>query len=94
MQQKDEAAQAKVKQREQELAAQLNAQAQARQLAAQAQWEAESEVKLRTAIEPLKAQLARAEKERDEAKRSATEGTRQVQSLEKRLTEASSFLNT
>jgi hypothetical protein len=94
MQQKDEAAQARAKQREQELAAQLTAQAQGRQMAAQAQWEAESEIKLRIAIEPLKAQLARAEKERDEAKRSATEGTRQVQNLEKRLTEASSFLNT
>ena len=67
MQQKEEAAQAKAKQREQDLVAQLTAQAEARQMAAQAQWETESEKKTRAAIEPFKALLARTEKERDEA---------------------------
>jgi hypothetical protein len=93
LQQKEEAAQAKAKQREQELEAQLTAQAEARQLAAQTQWEAESEKRARAAIEPFKALLARAEKERDEAREIASEGARQVQHLEKKLTEASSFLN-
>jgi len=46
-----------------------------------------------TAVEPLKASVARAEKERDEARQSASESFRQVQNLEKKLTEASSFLN-
>src|SRR5262249_20762308 len=73
MQQKEEAAQAKARQREQELVAQLTAQAQARQMAAQAQWETESDKKIRTAVEPLKALLVRTEKERDEAKQSALE---------------------
>jgi len=41
----------------------------------------------------LKAQLARAEKERDEAKQAASERIRQMQNLEKRLSDASSFLN-
>ena len=44
-------------------------------------------------IEPFKAQLARTEKERDEAKQSASETALQVQNLEKKLTEASTFLN-
>jgi hypothetical protein len=92
-QQKDEAAQARGKQREQDLVARLTAQAEARQTAAQAQWDAESEKKTRAAIEPFKTLLARAEKERDEAKQTAFESSRQVQSLEKKLTEASSFLN-
>lgn len=72
--------------------AQLTSQAAARQMAAQAQWEAESEKRTRAAIEPLKAQLARTEKERDEAKAAASEAARQVQSLEQQLTEATSFL--
>jgi hypothetical protein len=93
LQQKDEAAQARIRQREQELVAQLTAQAEARQLAAQAQWEVESEKKTRDAIEPFKALLARAETERDEARKSASEGVNRVQNLEKKLTEASSFLN-
>ena len=63
-------------------------------MAAQAQWEADSEKKIRAAIEPLKALLARAEQERDEARESASAGTRQVQHLETKLTEVSSFLNT
>ena len=62
-------------------------------MAAQAQWEIESEKKVRAAIEPFKVALARSEEERDEARQSATEGNRQVQNLEKKLTEASSFLN-
>lgn len=84
MQQKDEAAQARVRQREQELVTQLTAQAEAQQ-AAQAQWEAEAA--------KFKALLDRTERERDEAKEFASEGFRQVQHLEKKLTEASAFLN-
>ena len=94
MQQKDEIAQAKAKQREQDLVTLLTTQAEARQMAAQAQWEAEAEKKTRAALEPFKALLTRAEKERDEARQSASEGARQVQNLEKKLTEASTFLNT
>jgi hypothetical protein len=92
-QQKDEAAQVKAKQHEQDLVAQLTAQAEARQMAVQAHWEAESEKKTRAAIEPFKSLLARTEKERDEARQTASESVRQVQNLEKKLTEASSFLN-
>ena len=92
MQQKDEAAQVRARQREQELENQLAAQA-SRQLAAQAQADAEMEKKVRAAIEPLKVQLARAEEERDEAIRTSSEGARQLQHLEKQLTEASTFLN-
>jgi hypothetical protein len=93
MQEKEEATQAKARQREQDLVTQLTAQAEARQMAAQALWEREAEKKARAAIEPFRAQLARIEKERDEAKQSAFEGLRQVESLEKKLTEASTFLN-
>ena len=93
-QQKDEAAQARAKQREQELEAQLNAQAEARQIASQAQWETEAAKKMHAAIEPLKTQLARAEQERDEAVKCSSENSRQVLTLQKRLTDASSFLNT
>lgn len=91
--QKLEDSQAKAKQREEELAEQLTAQAEARRLAAQAHWEADTEVKLRSVVEPIKAQLARAEKERDDAVHSYGENTRHVQHLEKKLTEASSFLS-
>jgi DNA repair exonuclease SbcCD ATPase subunit len=45
------------------------------------------------AIEPLKAQVTRAEQERDEAKVAAADGFRQVQSLEKKLGEVSNFLS-
>jgi hypothetical protein len=38
--------------------------------------------------------LARMEQERDEAEQSASDRARQVQNLEKRLNEASSFLST
>jgi len=93
MQQKDEAAQAKARQREQDFAVQLSMQAEARQLVAQARWEAESEMKARAAIEPLKALLARTEKERDEALQSASESARHVQDLEKKLTDTAVFLS-
>jgi len=93
LQQKEEAAQAKVEQREHELIAQFAAQAEARHMAAQAQWETESEKRTRAAIEPFKALLARTEKERDEARQSASEGSRHVQNLEKQLMEASTFLS-
>jgi hypothetical protein len=43
-------------------------------------------------IEPFKEQLARAEKERDEARQIATESSRHVETMEKKLNEASSFL--
>ena len=46
-----------------------------------------------SAVEPFKEQLARAERERDEARQTAAESTRQVQNMEKKLTEASSFLS-
>jgi hypothetical protein len=58
-----------------------------------AKWEAESEKKTRAATEPLKEMLVRAEKERDEARQVASEGKRQLQNMEKKLAEASSFLN-
>ncbi len=92
-QQKDEAAQARAKQREQELVTQITAQLEARQKAAQSQWETETEKKTRNAVEPFKALLVRTEKERDEALHLASESARQVQGLEKKLTEASTFLN-
>ncbi len=93
MQQNDEAAQAKARQREQELTAQLTAQAEAQLAAAQAQWETELEKKTRAAIEPFKVQLAHTEKTRDEALESAYEAVNHVQELERKLTDASSFLN-
>lgn len=94
MQEKDEAALAKAAQREQDFALQLTAQAEARQMAAQARWESESEIKLRNAVEPLKAQLARVEKERDDALEAASENARKLHDLDKRLEETSMFLNT
>src|SRR5262249_42908888 len=94
MEKKEEATQAKARQREQELIAELSAQAEARQIAARAQWEAESEKKARAALEPFKTLLARTEHERDEARQSASDGVRKVQTLEKKLTEASTFLST
>ena len=45
------------------------------------------------AIKPLKEALACAENERDEARQSAAESARQMQNLERKLKEASSFLN-
>jgi len=53
-----------------------------------------AELQLQTqSIEPYKQKLARAENERDEAKLASAESARQVQSLEKKLQEATSFLN-
>lgn len=92
MQQKEEAAQAKFKQREQEVTAELTAQAESLMLATEDQWKKESEKKARAAIEPFKAQLARTEQERDEARKAAYAALSQVQDMEKKLTEASSFL--
>ncbi len=93
MQQHEEAVQVRATQREQDLVAQLTAQSEARFQAAQSQWETESEKKVRSAAEPYKALLTRAERERDEARQAAAEGARHVQQLEKKLTEASTFLN-
>ena len=45
------------------------------------------------ALEPLKAQVARLEQERDEAKLASADGFRQVQALEKKLGEVSNFLS-
>jgi len=47
----------------------------------------------KAAAEPFRAMLARAEEERDEAKRFASEANRHVASLEKKLNEASTFLS-
>jgi hypothetical protein len=93
MQQREEALQARASQREQELIAQLTAQADQRHAAAKAEWETEFVTKTRIVLDPIKAQLSRTEKERDEARHSATEGARRVQNLEKKLTEASTFLS-
>jgi hypothetical protein len=93
MQEQAAAAQAQTAQLERDLVAQLNAQAEARQVAARAQWETELESKTRVALEPFKTLLARTEKERDEARQTASDSFRQVQNLEKKLTEASTFLN-
>jgi len=90
MLQKVEAVQVKAKQREQELLAQLTAQTEGNQMAAQ-HWKTELET-MRRNIEPLNALLVRTEKERDEARQSASEGVRHVQDLEKKLMDASSLL--
>ena len=82
---------AEAKQREQDLVAKLIAQAEARQMA-EKEWETELEM-ARGTIDPLKAALVRTEKERDEARQSASDGVRQVQDLKKKLMEASSLLN-
>ncbi|MSU57521.1 MAG: hypothetical protein EXS35_04975 [Pedosphaera sp.] len=77
-------------QREQDLIAKLNSLAEAHQVARK-EWETGLE-STRGNLESLKAQLVRTEKERDEAREFANDGFRQVQSLEKKLTEASAFL--
>ena len=80
LQQKEELFLSKSRQREEQWQVKLNA--------------VSAELQAQTAaIEPLKALLARAENERDEARRSAAESVRQTQSLEKKLTEASTFLS-
>jgi hypothetical protein len=78
-------------QREQHLVARLEAQSEAHQIA-QKEWATELEI-TRASIEPLKAMLVRAEKERDEAKQAAEEGTRMFENLRKKSVEASSLLN-
>ena len=90
LRQREEVAQAQAKQREQELLAQLAAQSEAHQKTAE---EREAQLEsLNAAIQPLKEQLLCAERERDEARQSATQGVRQVQDLEEKLTEASTLL--
>jgi hypothetical protein len=89
---KEELTRVKATEREQELLAQLTAQEEAHQMAAQERWEQESE-RTRAALEPIKAMLARAEQERDDTKAAAAESARLVQTLERKLTEASSFLS-
>jgi hypothetical protein len=93
MQEREESLQAKARQREQDFALQMTAQAEARRLAALAQWEAESDMKVRAAVEPFKAALARAEKERDEALQTAAEKAQELEELDKKLTDTSVFLN-
>ena len=85
MQQKDDTARSDAQEREQDLRTQLSAQAEAQKLVAQ-QWEAEAEKNTRAAVEPLKDELARTEKERAAA-------VSQVRNLESKLTEVSAFLN-
>jgi hypothetical protein len=92
LQQKELTAQTKLKQREQELVAQMSVQTQAELTSARAQWMAEAEKKVQAAAEPLKATLARVEKERDQAVQTANETVRHAQQLEKKLSDASSFL--
>ncbi len=92
-QQREQIAQAKAKQREQELITQLAAEAAARHMAAQEQWQSDTEIRVRSAIEPLKTQVALTEKERDEARQASIDRARELQHLEKKLTEASSFLS-
>jgi hypothetical protein len=85
---KEETLLAESKQREQSLTAQLNAQIEAHQTT-EKNWETELSL-MRGNIEAL---LVRTEKERDEARKSAFEGVRQVQDMEKKLSEASSLLS-
>jgi chromosome segregation ATPase len=82
---------AEARQREQELVAKLNSQEETH-LFTRKEWETSLE-KTRGSMESLKVQLARTEKEREEAKEFAAEGYSRVQSLEKKLSEASAFLN-
>ena len=91
MQQKEEAALAKAKQREQELLAHLSAQTESHKQA-QHQWETEFTM-LRRNIEPLNQLLRRTEQERDEAKQAIDEGTRMFENLRKKSIEASTLLN-
>lgn len=82
---------AEARQREQDLVAKLVVQAESHQ-ASEKQWATELEM-ARAAIEPLKAQLSRAEREREEARHSAAESARHVQELKNKLIEVSSLLN-
>lgn len=78
-------------QREQHLVAKLAAQAEANQIA-QKEWAMELEL-ARGSVEPLKSLLVRTEKERDEARAVADEGTRMFETLRKKSIEASTLLN-
>jgi len=91
MQQKEEALQARAKQREQELLGQLSAQAAAHKQA-QHHWETEFTTQRRN-VDSLNAVLKQTQKERDEAKQFATEHFAKVQDIEKKLSEASSVLS-
>ena len=93
MQQREEQARARAAQREQELTDQLAAQADARLKTERQEWEQESEKKIFTAISPFKLSLARVEQERDETKHFALTAQNRVQELEKKLSDASAFLN-
>lgn len=99
-QQKEEQALAKARQREQQwqlkldsLQAESETKTEGTLASAREQWEKEADKRMATAIEPYKTMLARLEVERDEAFQAAAERARQVQSLEKKLNEASSFLS-
>ena len=85
-----DARQAEARRRQQELLAQITTQSEAHR-AAQKEWETELEL-VRNNIESLKANVARVEQERDDARRASTENVRHVRDLEKKLMEASSFL--
>jgi hypothetical protein len=78
-----------------EMALQANAMQHEQEAIAQVRtlWDAESEAKIYAAMESFRAMLDRTEKERDEARQSALEGIRRVETLEKKLTEASSFFS-
>ena len=100
-QQKEEQASSKARQRDQQwqlkldsLQTELETKTEGALASAREQWEKETDKRIATAVEPYKTMLARLETERDEAFEAASERTRQVQSLEKKLTEASSFLST
>lgn len=93
LQQREDTARAEARKREQDLVAELTAQAEARYQAAQEQWEQESEQKLNAVVTPFRSQLARTEQEREAARQSAAVAISQVQDMEKKLSEASSFLN-
>jgi hypothetical protein len=71
--------------------AKLAAQTEAHQ-AAEKEWATDLEM-TRASIEPLKALLVRTEKERDEARSAADEGTRMFENLRKKSMEASTLLN-
>jgi hypothetical protein len=86
-----EASQAEAENRERDVVAKMKAQTENHRLA-QIEWATELD-KSRAAIDPMKAQMARVEKERDEARHSASDGVRQVKDLKVKLTELSSLVS-
>ncbi len=99
-QQKEEQAAAKARQRDQQwqlkldsLQAELESRSESALSLAREQWEKETDKRIATAVEPYRTMLTRLETERDEAFQAASERARQVQLLEKKLTEASSFFS-